>query len=273
VYGKIKSITKSDGSSLEYRYDAGGNRVYKAYTHGYVTDRTWYVRDARGNALAIYGNKDGGSTLYWKEQELYGSSRLGIWTPDVAVGADVNSIWNNLGVKRYELSNHLGNVLATISDKPVLEGDHYKAELLSAQDYYPFGMLQPDRSYSLGSYRYGFNGKENDNEVKGEGNQQDYGARVSDRRIGRFLSMDPISKSYPELTPYQFASNRPIDGIDLDGKEWHIGIIPEQIKAKMELQHDVETNRINNQPSFVSTPVSKVPTNVKVQNNYKIKII
>ncbi|GAA3937224.1 hypothetical protein GO495_12075 [Chitinophaga oryziterrae] len=224
VYGKIKSITKADGSSLEYRYDAGGNRIYKAYTHGGVTDKSWYVRDAQGNTLAIYGNKDGGSTLYWKEQELYGSSRLGIWTPDVAVGTDVSSIWDNLGIKHYELSNHLGNVLATISDKPVLEGDHYKAELLSAQDYYPFGMLQPDRSYSLGSYRYGFNGKENDNEVKGEGNQQDYGMRVYDPRIGRFLSVDPLTQKYPELTPYQFASNTPIWAIDIDGAEGGIPI-------------------------------------------------
>lgn len=35
-----------------------------------------------------------------------------------------------------------------------------------------------------------------------------------------FLSVDPLTKKYPELTPYQFVSNRPIDGIDLDGKEW-----------------------------------------------------
>jgi RHS repeat-associated protein len=98
--------------------------------------------------------------------------------------------------------------------------DHYDAEVLSAQDYYPFGMLQPDRKWSLGSYRYGFNGKENDNEVKGEGNQQDYGMRVYDPRIGKFLSVDPITAKYPELTPYQFASNRPIDGIDLDGLEY-----------------------------------------------------
>ncbi|WP_436491696.1 RHS repeat-associated core domain-containing protein, partial [Chitinophaga sp. ARDCPP14] len=46
-------------------------------------------------------------------------------------------------------------------------------------------------------YRYGFNGKENDNDVKGEGNQIDYGMRVYDPRIGKFLSTDPLSKQYP----------------------------------------------------------------------------
>src|SRR3982750_4585978 len=81
-------------------------------------------------------------------------------------------------------------------------------------------MGMPDRKYSGRSgYRYGFNGKENDNEVKGEGNQQDYGMRIYDPRLGRFLSVDPISNRYPELTPYQFASNTPIWGIDWDGEE------------------------------------------------------
>ena len=70
-----------------------------------------------------------------------------------------------------------------------------------------------------GGYRYGFNGKENDNEVKGEGNQQDYGMRISDTRLGRFLSRDPLSASYPYYTPYQFAGNTPIQAIDLDGAE------------------------------------------------------
>ena len=80
----------------------------------------------------------------------------------------------------------------------------------------------PGRKYSAGDgYRYGFNGKENDNEVKGEGNQQDYGMRIYDPRISKFLSLDPISSSYPSLTPFQFASNSPISGIDLDGLEYY----------------------------------------------------
>jgi len=62
-------------------------------------------------------------------------------------------------------------------------------------------MIQPDRSYSSGGYRYGFNGKENDNEVKGNGNQQDYGMRIYDPRPGKFLSTDPLSNKYPMLTP------------------------------------------------------------------------
>jgi len=83
-------------------------------------------------------------------------------------------------------------------------------------------MGMPGREFTATTgYRYGFNGKENDNEVKGNGNQQDYGMRIYDPRLGRFLSVDPITRDYPELTPYQFASNRPVDGIDLDGLEYY----------------------------------------------------
>lgn len=78
----------------------------------------------------------------------------------------------------------------------------------------------PGRKFSAGTtYRYGFNGKENDNDVKGEGNQQDYGMRIYDPRLGKFLSVDPLTKQYPDLTPYQFASNTPNQAIDLDGLE------------------------------------------------------
>jgi len=68
----------------------------------------------------------------------------------------------------------------------------------------------------LGAYRYGFNGKENDNEVKGEGNRQDYGMRVYDPRIGKFLSVDPVTGEYPWYTPYLFAGNMPIKFIDVN---------------------------------------------------------
>jgi len=81
-------------------------------------------------------------------------------------------------------------------------------------------MQMPGRKFSGGSqYRYGFNGKENDNEVKGDGNQQDYGMRIYDPRLGRFLSVDPLTKDYPHYTPYSYAGNKPIKFIDLDGLE------------------------------------------------------
>ena len=117
------------------------------------------------------------------------------------------------------MSNHLGNVMVVVSDRKVYDGNVFKADLVSTTDYYAFGMVMSDRSYNTEGYRFGFNGKENDNEVKGTGNQQDYGERIYDSRIGRFLSEDPIARMYPFYSPYQFAGNMPIYAIDLDGRE------------------------------------------------------
>jgi len=81
-------------------------------------------------------------------------------------------------------------------------------------------MQMPGRTVTSSAYRYGFNGKENDYDVKGNGNQQDYGMRIYDPRLGRFHSPDPLGSKFANLTPYQFASNRPIDGMDIDGMEY-----------------------------------------------------
>jgi RHS repeat-associated protein len=81
-------------------------------------------------------------------------------------------------------------------------------------------MQMPGRSYNAGSYRHGFNGVEMDNEIKGVGNSYDFLFRIYDPRLGRFLSTDPLEKEYPWNSPYAFAENRPIDGRDLEGKEW-----------------------------------------------------
>jgi len=75
------------------------------------------------------------------------------------------------------------------------------------------------RKSGAGRYRFGFNGKEQDNEVKGIGDQIDYGHRVYDPRIARFQSVDPLSGKYPWYTPYQFAGNGPIENSDMDGEE------------------------------------------------------
>lgn len=81
-------------------------------------------------------------------------------------------------------------------------------------------MVMPERSFNAESYRYGFNGKESDNDgLGGGGSTYDYGFRIYNPGIARFLSEDPLTASYPFYSPYQFAGNLPIWAIDLDGQE------------------------------------------------------
>jgi RHS repeat-associated protein len=116
-------------------------------------------------------------------------------------------------------------MLATINDKKLATDDgngevaYYEADVVTANDYYPFGMIMPGRKYAFDStYRYGFNGKEQDNDINSL-TAYDYGFRIYNPAIAKFLSVDPLFKSYPWNSPYAFAENEPISNIDLDGLE------------------------------------------------------
>lgn len=251
VYGKIASVTKA-GAGISYVYDASGNRILKLT----ASDTTAYVRDAQGNVLSVYVKKAGAtSPVLQTEVHLYGSSRLGMVTQHLVKDSTLllNSAFGialkgtfSRREKFFELSNHLGNVLVTISDRRTQNSaggvtvDSYAANVVSTQDYYPFGMMMPGRAWN-NSYRYGFNGKENDAETS----TQDYGMRIYNPILCKFFSVDPLSPKYPWLSPYQFASNSPIMGIDLDGGEfkdaiknilrWSLGVPSLNVKTKIDV--------------------------------------
>ena len=165
-------------------------------------------------------------------QHIYGSARLGVVKPDLEmIGAvdpsDVGEFDRVRGMKRYELSNHLGNVLTVISDRKIATVDngvniYYHAEIISYSDYYPFGapMSQSttDRTWSVEEYRFGFNGKEQIDEMIGESNGYDFGARMYDARLGRWWSVDKMYSKHPDQSVYKAMMNNPLVFIDPDGE-------------------------------------------------------
>ena len=251
-----RKVIKPHGSSLE---------------NGGVDDPTlWiasdYSRDPQGNVMAVYESKFANSAHEYdlKERNIYGIARLGVDLNEVDMYLTPQSIIsqsNDPQLKKYELTNHLGNVVATVNNYkiavPDISGtliDHYASDVANTSDYYPFGSLLKERTcrwvWMKGdtyqsdptdvelafvnmneppagiaiegkSYRFAFNGKEKDNEISGYGNQYDYGFRIYNSNLARFLSIDPLFKSYPWYTPFQFAGNNPIKFIDLDGLEEH----------------------------------------------------
>lgn len=113
---------------------------------------------------------------------------------------------------------------------------HYNSMLFNSSfASNPFGFLMDGSAFSGGKYRFGFGGKELDNEVKGEVGQQNYGFRIYDTRLGRFLSVDPLAKSYPWNSTYAFAENDVIRSIDLDGLEKYIYIRSEKSGSETEI--------------------------------------
>ncbi len=115
---------------------------------------TWYVRDASGNVMSVYtrgDNSQNAGALTQSETHLYacplwwGSNRIGLFKPDNNVESPpiksyillsgVGSAYFQSferGRKIYELSNHLGNVLATVSDRRIAVDTNQNSYL----DYY-----------------------------------------------------------------------------------------------------------------------------------------
>ena len=73
-----------------------------------------------------------------------------------------------------------------------------------------YSLYKENQKYCTGSYRYGFNGKENDNEIKGDGNSVDFDARMLDTRLGRWMSVDKSTKLQPGWSPYKSFLDNPI---------------------------------------------------------------
>ncbi len=114
-----------------------------------------------------------------------------------------------MGEKQYHLTDHLGNVRATVSDIKEPSGGGFFTKTFTAASFYPFGFMEEGRFFFGGSNRWGFNGMEKDDEIKGAGNSLTTEFRMNDPRIGgRWWSLDP--KPNPSISRYAGYDNNPV---------------------------------------------------------------
>jgi len=128
-----------------------------------------------------------------------------------------------LGRKRYELTDHLGNVLATVMDRKSGYGSAgglytgFNANLASVSDVYPFGMPIVNRSKAFGDYQFGYNGQMKSDEVYGKGNLNTAMFWEYDTRLGRRWNVDPVLKV--QESSYASFGNSPFWLVDVDGAD------------------------------------------------------
>lgn len=95
--------------------------------------------------------------------------------------------------------------------------------------------------------------------------------RINDVRLGKFLSVDPLTNKYPELTPFQFASNSPIMAIDLDGLE--VYAVYNKATSQLTLIPDISKVNPKLTNKFVSAfEYSKLTDAKKSEANYGMLI-
>lgn len=194
-----KTIRTGNGYTANYRYDSQGNRVRKVYIHDNIIDERIYI----GN-YEIYRRKVSGTLDTERETSFVSDDQKRI-----AI-VDTRNLPTPVEVTiRYQYDNHLGSACLE------LDGS---GDVISYEEYHPFGTT----SYSAGRNdtetslkRYKYIGKERDEET----GLYYYGARYYAAWLCRFVSVDPLQFKYPHYTPYQYAGNKPISFIDLDGLE------------------------------------------------------
>lgn len=109
----------------------------------------------------------------------------------------------------YFEKDHLGSIRSVLNTS---------GTVLEKNDYYPFGQCHANSSYVVtANNRFKFNGKED--QTVGALGLLDYGARMYDGYIGRWLGSDPMAYAYYATSPYVYCSNNPINAIDPDGKK------------------------------------------------------
>ena len=106
-------------------------------------------------------------------------------------------------------TDNLGSIRSVVEATSGTELKHY--------DYYPYGLEWGyDHKDNSSEYRYKFNGKE-DQGMFGV-DYLDYGARLYDPYIASWISPDPLSRKYPNISPYVFCNSNPVNFVDPDGK-------------------------------------------------------
>lgn len=271
---KVTNITKSDNTVILFRYGPSDERIEKTVIPQNKEDQKISTLYANGMVYERKRKTVNANTydeiLTLKEQHLaegmITKERI-METVRYEQGKEPYKILTftfpkdflaqSRGEKTYALKDHLGNVRVTVSDRKLSElqnnqPTNFKAEILSIARYDAFGSPQAERQFTAKNYRYGYNGMEKDDEVKGGGNSYDYGARFYDPRAGRWLSTDPLGSKFSGHSPYHFSFNNPIAFND------PTGMAPNEMCTELDLNGDknisdkeLKTHDLNNRRDYL----------------------
>ena len=165
------------------------------------------------------------------------------WNPNYSTAPVIGSAINVSLLTQSKTTDYIGNMIyendalkRILIDGGYIEGGVYNYFMTDQQGnnggvyangmviqslyYYPFGMAFAETSIAVqGKQPYKYNGKELD--MMNGLNQYDYGARYYDPAIARFATMDPLAEKHPNISPYVYCANNPVNLVDPTGMDWY----------------------------------------------------
>ena len=232
-----QGFTDRNKTGADYTYDTNGNLISDKnkriktikYSHlnlpyqmdigpGAESGTIYYNYDASGAKYKKTVLKNGNyTTTEYDSNFVYKNGKLQFFfTPEgYAEPVDPNNIGKGFSYI-YQYKDHLGNVRLSYADSDDT-GSISASEIKEVKDYYPFGMKhKAGNNVVRGNvHPYGFNGKEEQNELGLE--WLDFGARMYMADIGRWGVIDPLADLMTRHSPYNYAFDNPIYFIDYDG--------------------------------------------------------
>ncbi|MBN2777896.1 MAG: RHS repeat-associated core domain-containing protein [Bacteroidales bacterium] len=203
---KDQLVSAGNGTVTSYyNYDAQGDRTRKVVVKpGGIVEERYYI-----GGYEVYRKFISNSLDKERETVHIMDDRDRFAMIDTLTVENGTTLTTPVETLRYQYNNHLGTACLE------LDGS---AAIISYEEYHPFGTTsyrsgRSEAEVSLKRYKYV--GKERDEET----GLYYYGARYYASWLCRFVSCDPLQHEYPHYTPYQYAGNKPITYIDLDGLE------------------------------------------------------
>ena len=206
------NMTKDHANGLEFTYNSL-NLLHEVKEDGMVKATYTYLADGTKLAMRTETGTDG---FDYSGRFLYSVTN---GTLSLAFVNTTDGFLTNEGMV-YALTDHLGSV------RVLVDGE---GEVLERNDYYPFGTKHPNTGYASTSNRYLFGGMEK--QYFSSNPTYDFGARMLDGKLGRWMTMDPKTEKYYSMTPYGYCGNNPVSNIDRFGMDYWSTNDPDQIGA------------------------------------------
>ena len=249
---KVSKVSIAGGGSVQYTYDASGNRIRKA------------VYNSAGTVINTYDYLDG--FVY----TAIATGTIALSFINMPEGRIMSNTTATSFSYEYNITDNLGNTRVSFRDN-----GSGVAAISQENEYYPFGMTMQGivvrTAQATTANKQLFNGGSELQDDLGFENSYSTPYREYDPQLGRFNAIDPMVDQYAGWTPYNFAFNDPVGLNDPTGDDPYVNPNANPIRGAPSMEELIRESLRRNNPTInfddINTP-SFLDDNPAMRQNY-----